>query len=204
MSEIRTILADDADLVRSTVAQLLALEPDIAVVGEYGDGMSAVAAVYELRPDVALLDAGLPGMDGVSVAERIAHSGTRVLILSSITTSGTFHLAARAGVNGYVARTAPWHRIADAVRTVAAGSRFVDIDLADEDDATGGRPSAPLTSRERTVLTASSRCGSVREICETVGISLEAVGLVMNTVLAKTGGQNRLEAAQIASTRGWI
>ncbi|HEX5403195.1 MAG TPA: response regulator transcription factor [Pseudonocardiaceae bacterium] len=200
MSEIRTILADAAELVRSTVAQLLALEPDIAVVGEYGDGPAALAAVYELRPDVALLDAGLPGMNGVAVAEQIADSGTRVLIQSSITTSGTFHLAARTGVNGYVARTASPHRIADAVRTVAAGSRFVDMDLADD----GGRPSAPLTPRERIVLTASARCGSVREICETVGISPEAVGLLMNTVLAKTGGQNHLQAAEIASTRGWI
>jgi two-component system response regulator DesR len=199
MSEVRTILADDADLVRSTVAQLLALEPDIAVVGEYGDGPAAVAAVYELRPDVVLLGTG-----GVSVAEQIAHSGARVLILSSLTMAGAFHLAARAGVSGYVARTAPSHRIADAVRTVAAGSRYVDIDLADGPAVDGGRPAAPLTPRERTVLTASSHCGSVREICETVGISLEAVGLVMNTVLAKTGGQNRLEAAEIASTRGWI
>jgi two-component system response regulator DesR len=201
MSEIRTILADDADLVRGTIAQLLALEPDITVVGEYGDGATALAEVTRLRPDVALLTADLPGLDGVAVAEQLADTGTRVLIMSSITAAGTFHASVRPGVGGYVARTAPSYRIADAVRTVAAGRRYVDVDLADEGS---GSAMTPLTPRERRVLRASSRCGSIREVCESLGISLEAVGLVMNTLLAKTGGRNRLEAVQIASTRGWI
>ncbi|HEX4700592.1 MAG TPA: response regulator, partial [Pseudonocardiaceae bacterium] len=83
MSDIRTILADDAALVRGTIAQLLALEPDIEVLGEYGDGCAALAAVRELGPDVAVLDVDMPGLDGIAVAEAIADTDTRVLILSS-------------------------------------------------------------------------------------------------------------------------
>ena len=192
MSHIRTILADAADLARSTMAQLLALEPDITVVGEYDSGTAALAAAYELHPDVAVLDAGLAGSE---IAERVAGSGTRVVIMSSLTASVT----ERAGVSGHVARTAPSDRVADAVRTVAAGHRFVDVDLPDE-----GTQAAPLTPRERTVLSASSRYRSLREVSDALGLSVATVGLVMNSLLAKTGGRDRSEAARIAHARGWV
>lgn len=191
MSHIRTILADAADLARSTMAQLLALEPDITVVGEYDSGTAALAATYELHPDVAVLDAGVAGSE---IAERVAGSGTRVVIMSSLTASVT----ERAGVSGHVARTAPADRLADAVRTVAAGRRFVDVDLADE----GSRDA--LSPRERTVLRVSSRYASLREISEALGLSVATVGLVMNSLLAKTGGRDRSEAARIADARGWL
>jgi two-component system response regulator DesR len=206
MSDIRTILADDATLVRGTIAALLALEPDIEVLGEYDDGCAALAAVRELGPDVAVLDADMPGLDGIAVAEAVADTDTRVLILSSITATDTFHAAMRAGVDGYVAKTAPPDRLAAAVRAVAAGIRFVDfdLDLADESAGSPGSAVTPLTARERRVLSAVSHGRSVKEICETVGLSQEIVGIVMCTLLAKTGGQDRLEAAAIATDRGWI
>lgn len=210
MSEIRTILADDAVEVRTTIAQILALEPDIAVLGEYGDGHTALAAVRELRPDVAVLAHDLPGMHGVAVAESIADTDTRALILASITASGTCQTAMRAGVRGWVARTAPCHRLLAAVRAVAAGERYVDSDLVDTaDDPTWpagppGTSRTPLTARERRVLSAASVFGSTREICAAVGLSTETVGMVMSTLLAKTGGQDRLDAARIATTRGWL
>jgi two-component system response regulator DesR len=192
MSHIRTILADAADLARSAMAQLLALEPDITVVGEYDSGTAALAAVYELHPDVAVLDSGVAGSE---IAERVAGSGTRVVIMSSITASVT----ERTGVSGHVARTAPSDRLADAVRTVAAGRRFVDVDLADE-----STDAAPLTPRERTVLRVSACYGSLREISQALGLSVATVGLVMNSLLAKTGGRDRSEAARIAHARGWV
>jgi two-component system response regulator DesR len=209
MSGIRTVLADDAVAVRNTIAQLLALEPDIHVLGEYGDGHLALGAVRELRPDVAILAVDLPGLDGIAVAEAIADTDTRVLILSSLTASGTCRTAMRAGALGYVAKTAPSHRLVAAVRATAAGERFVDLDIVDEDtidDLAGDRTwrATPLTTRERRVLSAVSRCRSTRELCETVGLSQEIVGMVMCTLLAKTGGQDRLDAARIAATRGWI
>jgi two-component system response regulator DesR len=207
MSEIRTILADDAADARSTIAQLLALEPDIEVLGEYGDGRAALAAVGELSPDVAVVAHDLPGLDGVAVAEALADTVPRVLILASITASGRFQTAMRAGVLGWIGTTAPWHRLVAAVRAVAAGQRYVDLDIADDGDWPAGSvplSGTPLTARERRVLSAASVCGSTREICETVGLSAATVGMVMCTLLAKTGGRDRLDAARIATTRGWI
>jgi two-component system response regulator DesR len=206
MNPITTILADDAALVRSTIAQLLALEPDISVLGEYPDGSTALAAIAELRPHVAVLDVDMPGMDGIEVAEAVAahHAETRVLILSSITASGTYHAAMRAGVWGYISKTAPSYRLADAVRSVSAGGRFIDVDLADDAPEPAGSGATPLTPRERKILSASSRGRSTREICESLGLSSEIVGLVMSTLLVKTGGQDRREAAHIATAKGWI
>ncbi len=174
------------------MAQLLALESDITVVGEYDTGPAALAAVHELRPDVAVLDANLAGGE---IVQRVAGSGTRVVVMSSITAART----ETAGVTGHVARTAVPDRLADAVRTVAAGGRFVDVDLSDESSS-----SAPLTPRECTVLRASSRCRTLREVGEALGLSMATVGLVMNSLLAKTGGRDRAEATRIASARGWL
>ncbi|HEY2694606.1 MAG TPA: response regulator transcription factor [Pseudonocardiaceae bacterium] len=209
MNQITTILADDAALVRSTIAQLLALEPDIDVLGEYPDGTSALAAIAKSHPDVAVLDVNMPGLDGIEVAEKVAadHPATRVLILSSITASGTYHAAMKAGVCGYISKTAPSYRLADAVRAVSAGGRFIDVELAE--DAVSEAPSStsertPLTPRERRVLSASASGRSTRDICESLGLSSEIVGLVMTTLLVKTGGQDRREAATIATARGWI
>lgn len=209
MNQITTILADDAALVRSTIAQLLALEPDIDVLGEYPDGTSALAAIATSHPDVAVLDVNMPGLDGIEVAEKVAadHPATRVLILSSITASGTYHAAMKAGVCGYISKTAPSYRLADAVRAVSAGGRFIDVELAE--DAVSEAPSStpertPLTPRERRVLSASASGRSTRDICESLGLSSEIVGLVMTTLLVKTGGQDRREAATIATARGWI
>lgn len=209
MSGIRTILADGAAAARGIIAQLLALEPDIDVLGEYDDGHLALRAVRELRPDVAVLAVDLPGLDGIAVAEAIADTDTRVLILSSITAAGSCRAAMRAGAIGCVAKTAPSHRFVAAVRAIAAGERYVDLDIVDEDvvdDIAGDRAwrATPLTARERRILSAVSRCRSTRELCETVGLSQEVVGMVMCTVLAKTGGADRLDAARIATTRGWI
>ena len=170
MSEIRAILADDAVEVRTTIAQILALEPDIAV----------------------------PGMDGGAVAGAIADTGTRALVLAGITAAGTCQTAMRAGVRGWVARTAPAHRLLAAVRAVAAGEHYVDPDLVDAADNPiwpAGPPGAtrtPLTARERRVLSAVSVLGSTREIRVAVGLSAETVG------------RDRMDAARIASTRGWL
>jgi two-component system, NarL family, response regulator DesR len=203
MSGIRTILADDTAGVRDTIAQLLALEPDIEVLGRYGDGPTALAAVCELRPDVAVLAHDLPGLDDIALADI----GSHVLILASVTASGGFHTAMRAGVLGWIDRTAPCHRLVAAVRAVAAGQRYIDLDIADDPGwPLGSVPltGTPLTARERRILSAASVCRSTREICETVGLSAETVGMVMCTLLAKTGGRDRVDAARIASTRGWI
>jgi two-component system response regulator DesR len=98
------------------------------------------------------------------------------------------------------------------VRSIARGERFVDLDIVDEDviDIAGDRTwgadpvTTPLTARERRVLSAASRSRSTRELCEIVGLPQEVVGMVMCTLLAKTGGQDRLDAARIATTRGWL
>lgn len=236
MSEIRTILADAVAAARGTRARLLELEPDIAVIGEYADGGSALAAIRSTRPHVALLTADLPVLTGIRVAAGMAGEtpGTRVLILASITASC---VVTSPGVAGYVAATAASSRIAEAVRAVAGGGTFFDTDLSyvTRADLTRGgtraaaRPAAAdrrndvpgratgdiadaatdLTARERSVLTALSHVNplrriSVREISEAIGMSPEAVGLTMNSLLAKTGGQNRWAAIRIASARGWI
>ena len=68
---IRVLLADDEELIRTAVAALLGLEPDLEVVAQAGDGRSAVEAAVAHRPDVAVVDLEMPGLDGIAVAQEL-------------------------------------------------------------------------------------------------------------------------------------
>ena len=72
---IRLVLADDQHLVRGALAALLALEPDLEVVGEAADGVEALRLAGRSRPDVALVDIRMPGLDGLEVTRRLAGLG---------------------------------------------------------------------------------------------------------------------------------
>ena len=82
---IRVLLADDQALIRTGFTMILAVEPDIEVVGEAVDGDDACRRVAELAPDVVLMDVQMPGTDGIAATERITadHPGTTVLILTT-------------------------------------------------------------------------------------------------------------------------
>ena len=86
------LIADDQALVRVGLRKILESEPELAVVGEVGDGEDAVAETRRLRPDVVLMDIRMPVLDGIEATRRIvrARSDTRVLILTTF------------GLDGYV------------------------------------------------------------------------------------------------------
>ncbi|MEV0995302.1 response regulator transcription factor [Nonomuraea sp. NPDC050202] len=200
---IRTLLAEDMNLVRGALVALLAYEEDIEVVAEVDRGDRILAAARASRPDVAVLDIALPGMDGLDAArelhEKLPECG--VLILTGVGTPGLLKKALDAHVRGFMAKDAPSGRLADGIRRVADGERVIDSELA----IAAMRPAdAPLTPRELDVIGAAADGASVGEIAASLYLAEGTVRNYLSRTTAKLGARSRIDAIRIARESGWI
>ncbi|MFF9037808.1 DNA-binding response regulator [Streptomyces sp. NPDC014892] len=199
---IRLLIADDEDLLRSALAALLALEDDLTVVAEAATSTEAVRLAREFRPDIAVLDLEMPPTDGLRAAEEIgAELPTRVVLVTRHARPAVLRRALSAGVRGFVPKTTPAARLAEIIRDVAAGRRYVDPDIAasalTEDDC-------PLSDRELQVLRAARTGASVAEIAVEVHLAQGTVRNYLSAAMSKLGAPTRHAAAHHAWQQGWI
>ena len=200
---IRVLLADDENLIREALAGLLGLEEDITVVALAASGPEALALALKERPDVALLDLQMPGLDGIEVAAKLRTDvpGCRCIIVTSHGRPGYLKNALSSGVVGFLPKTVSAAVLAQVVRTVADGGRYVDPQLAAEAIGAGD---SPLTPRESDVLTLAAEGSPVEEIAGRVHLSSGTVRNYLSSAVTKLGVANRHEAVQQARARGWI
>ncbi|MFB9375745.1 response regulator [Kineococcus gynurae] len=200
---IRVLLADDENLVRSAVAGLLDLADDIEVVAQAASGPEAIAMGRKEEPDVAVLDLQMPGADGLTVAAAL-HADVptcRTMIVTSHGRPGYLRRALEVGVRGFLPKTASGTTLTDAVRTVAAGGRYVDPELAADAIAVG---QSPLTPRESDVLELAAGGAGIEEIAAKVSLSPGTVRNHLSAAGGKLGVANRHEAVAKARRLGWI
>ena len=124
---IRLLLVDDHTIMRESLRAVLEREPDIKVLGEAGEGETALARVLELVPDMVLTDISMPGFDGIELTQRImkANPGVKVLALSTHRGQYFVEQMLAVGAQGYVNKTAGREELLRAIRTVAAGKRYL-------------------------------------------------------------------------------
>ncbi|MEU1387625.1 MULTISPECIES: response regulator transcription factor [unclassified Nonomuraea] len=200
---IRTLLAEDMNLVRGALVALLAYEEDIEVVAEVERGDRILAAAQSCRPDVAVLDIALPGMDGLAAAGELHDKlpGCGVLILTGVGTPGLLKQALEVHVRGFMAKDAPPERLADAIRRVADGERVIDSELA----IAAMRPEEPpLTPRELDVIGAAADGASIGEIAASLFLAEGTVRNYLCRTTSKLGARSRIDAIRIARESGWI
>lgn len=201
--QVRVLIADDENLIRDALKALLALEDDIEVVAEAASGDEALAAARLHRPDVAVLDLQMPGRDGIAVAEALRSDlpTCASVIVTSHGRAGYLKRALSAGVRGFLPKTVSAQVLADVIRTVNNGGRYVDPELAAEAISSGD---SPLTPREADVLELAADGAPVDEIAERVSLSPGTVRNYLSSAAQKLSAANRHEAAQVARRHGWI
>ena len=199
---IRLLIADDEHLIRGALSALLNLEPDIEVVASVDNGVAAVEKALETRPDVCLLDLEMPQADGLEAAAKILSSvPTKVVIVTRHARPGVLRRALAARVSGFVPKSTPAEELADVIRDVVAGKRYIDPEIA-ATALTAER--CPLTDRELDVLRYSRSTMSVQEIADRLHLAAGTVRNYLSTAMTKLNARSRHEAAEIAWQHGWI
>jgi two-component system, NarL family, response regulator NreC len=123
---VRILIADDHEIVRKGVATVLSVRPDLEICGEAADGEEAVRKAEELRPDLVILDLTMPGLNGISAAEKIRKilPGVPILILSMHEGASLLETFRHIGVQGYVPKTQASEKLLDAVDALANGNTY--------------------------------------------------------------------------------
>jgi two-component system response regulator DesR len=199
---IRVLIADDEGMIRSALAALLRLEPDIDVVAECADGEHAVADALRLEPDVCLLDLEMPGLDGVEVAARVTRAiTTRCIVITRHARPGVLRRALASGVSGFLPKSRGADEVAAVIRLIAAGQRYIDSEVAA--DALRDERS-PLTDRELEVLRAGRRGETTGQIARALSLAPGTVRNHISAILTKLGVATRQQAVLAAEEAGWI
>lgn len=189
-------------MILDAFTRLLALQADVEVVGRAPDGDAALELVRELTPDVLVTDIEMPGLTGLELAEQIAEdtSETRVVILTTFARAGYLRRALDAGVAGYILKAAPIEDLVQALRTVRAGGRVIDPELA----VMAWDEAVELTDRERAVLRLAEDGQPNRDIAQTLHLAEGTVRNYLSEAMGKLGARNRGEAATLARDRGLL
>ena len=190
MSQLRIVLADDHEVVRSGLRALVDGTTGMGVVGEASDGAEAVRRARELHPDVLVMDVSMPVLDGAEATERIRREcpGVRVLALTMHEDRGHLTRLLRAGASGYLAKRAAADELVRAIQVVAGGGTYVD----------------PLSDREEEVLREIAWGRSNKEIGERLGISTKTVETYKARIADKLGLRSRTDIVRFAVQQGWL
>ncbi len=199
---IRVVIAEDQGMVLGALAALLEIEGDIAVIGRARNGREALTCVLSEKPDVFITDIEMPEMTGLEAAAELKRrqSSTKVIILTTFARAGYLRRALDAGASGYLLKDMPAEQLADAVRRVCRGLRVVDPQLAAE----AWTAPDPLTDRERQVLRMAGEGLASTDIAVQLELSEGTVRNYLSEAISKIGANNRVEAARIARTKGWL
>ena len=199
--QTRILLVDDHALLRRGLADLIRYEKDMSVVGEAGDGETAINAAVSLKPDLVVMDLMMPVVDGVEATRRIKDvlPSTHVLILTTFGTSADVARAISAGATGAIMKDASTDEQLAAIRTVAAGGTVFSPEIQRSMDETPKPPD--FTDRQLEVLQSVVDGLGNKEIASKLKISTDAVKQHLNAICTKLGASNRVEAVSIALRR---
>jgi DNA-binding NarL/FixJ family response regulator len=203
-AKIRILIADDHFLVRIGLIALVNMEPDMEVVGEASDGVQALAIFEKLQPDLTLMDLRMPGKDGIQATLEIRGKfpTARILMLTTYDGDDDIHKALQAGAQGYVLKNSTRETLVPALRSVAAGERWIPKDIASR--LASRKTFEELTPREIEVLHKLARGLANKEIGDALGISEHTVKGHLKNILAKLRVADRTEAVTTAILRGII
>lgn len=209
---VSVVLADDHQIVRQGLRRVIEAEAGFVVLGETSDGLAVVDLVERLRPDVLVLDLMLPGLCGLDVAREVARRSpkTRVVILSMYSSVPHVAEALRNGAAAYVVKDAASGELIRAIRSAAAGSRYLSPPLSERAIEAHERRTREsevdmyemLTSRERQVLHLAAEGLPASAIGERLGISPRTAETHRTNVKRKLGLRGPAALVRYALMRG--
>jgi DNA-binding NarL/FixJ family response regulator len=201
---IRILCVDDHPIVREGLANIIALQPDMELIGATESGAEALQLIQTTALDVALVDLRLKDMSGHELTRQLlSHpSSIRIIILTSFEGDADIERALAAGARGYVVKGTARDELLGAIRAVHAGRRHIPGSVAEKLAEHLG--SEKLSQRELQVLGQIALGKRNKEIGAVLGIAEDTVKMHVKNVLEKLGVNDRTEAVTVALRRGFF
>lgn len=211
---VRLLIADDHDLFREGLRQLLETVPSVEVVGEASDGQEAIQLVAELQPDVVLMDINMPRVDGIRATEYIVrhYPDTNVVVLTMYQDDEYAIHAIRAGAKSYLLKNSRSDDVIRAIHVAASGGSTIDPTLApalmrEYQRLLSRSPNLAqeqLTQRELTLLRLLVSGMNNRQIAEELELAESTVKNNLSSLFQKIGVRDRTQAVLFAIQQGLV
>ncbi len=201
---IRIMLVDDHPIVRIGLAALIGTLPGMETVAQAGGGREAIALHKQHKPDVTLMDLRLPDLSGVEVIRSIRSVSpeARFIVLTTYEGDEDIHQALQAGARGYIIKGLPHDLLADAIKRVHAGGRYLPQVV--KETLANRTPSSDLSLREREILERIAQGKSNREIATELDLAEITVKCRVSAILERLDVHDRTEAVVTALQRGLL
>jgi len=216
MNDLRVVVADDQEIVRTGLSMILDAQPGIAVVAQVDNGRDAVEQARRLRPDVCLFDIRMPQMNGIEATRELAGPDVSdpmaVVVITTFDLDEYVHGALRAGARGFLLKDAGPELLVQAIRAAAEGDALiapsVTVRLLEAFASTTSvepvQPIDTLTEREEEVLLTVARGLTNAEIADELYVSLSTIKTHLASLMSKLDARNRVEIAMWAYETGRV
>lgn len=212
---INIMIVDDHDMVRTGLKTYMALEPNLNVVAEAGNGKDALARLAAMepgeRPHVLLVDLMMPVMDGVETTREVTmlYPGIKIVMLTSFLEEAKVVQAVEAGAMNYVLKTVSSDQLVETVLSAARGVPVMNSEVSlaltrGLRQRTAPDESEDLTAREKEVLLLIAEGKTNKDISEELHISIKTVKTHVSNLLMKCELEDRTQLAIYAHRKGWI
>lgn len=206
------LLADDQSIILDGLEALLQHDVDVRIVGRASNGLEALELAKELRPDVVLMDISMPKMDGIEATRELMKccKSTRVLMLTMYGNKEFVHELLEAGASGFLLKNVGKEELRTALRTVAAGQRYIATEIQQMLDEAGRFKDhrdedvfVSLTKREKEVVKLICKEHTTTEIATALFLSTQTIDTHRKNILRKLDLRNIAGLVKYAMERGW-
>lgn len=211
--KIKVLIADDHQLFREGLTNLLLTSDEIEVIDQAENGRDLIDKAEKLQPDVILVDINMPEVNGIEATRRLKLQMPKIKVVAVSMHSERQYVKGilEAGADGYLLKNCTYRQLIDAILSVSEGKKFISEDITkmiidgyltpDEDDEDGFES---LSDREKEVLMLYAEGKTTREIGNSLFISVKTVGTHKQNILDKLGLRNNADMVKFALKKGLI
>ncbi|WP_305751936.1 response regulator transcription factor [Mammaliicoccus sciuri] len=199
---ISIVIAEDQEMLRKAMVQLMELNDELSILGDFSNGEDALEGIQSLEPDVAILDVEMPKMTGLEVLKKVNASNlnTKVIIVTTFKRPGYFESAVANDVDAYVLKERSIDELVETIKNVMDGKKEYSESLMTS--MFKGRN--PLSPKEQLVLKEIGKGLSSKEISKELYLSDGTIRNYTSIIIDKLEADNRFDAWQKAIEKGWI
>ncbi|MFL6466931.1 MAG: response regulator [Pyrinomonadaceae bacterium] len=212
--KLRVLIAEDHQTVREGIKLLVDGQPDMEVIGEAGDGATAIAMYEKLQPDLIVMDISMPVLNGLKATKQLRNKfpKSRILTLTRHSDDGYLRQLIAAGASGYVLKQSAPSELINAIRTIGNGNSFLDPSLtqkvlggyASKTESLRGENHGDLSNRESEVLKLIAFGYSNKEIATRLSLSVKTVEAHKANAMRKLGITSRIDIVKYAILQNWL